>query len=228
MWLHGKGKKDKNSRTLQQYTLCYSKNKNYLNEWINKKQVQGTMSNPDNDSRGEWFSGSISFDEKRSSPNHRNFYSIKSPSGEVWTRQWQVSEEEMEDLLENNKIYFGLSPDFKNTPRIKMFKDEYIETIPDNIIESKGTTKSAIKELSDILGGEYFDNPKPTTLLGHLINISTKKTGVILDFFVGSGTTAHAVLALNKEDGGKRKFIVCPTMKIISLKKYAIREYKKL
>lgn len=133
MWLHGKGKKDKNSRTLQQYCLCYSYNRQVLEEWSVSKKISGKCSNPDNDIRGNWFSGSISFDEKRSNPDHENFFSITSPSGIVWTRQWQCSYDEMQDYLKNNKIWFGYSPDFNSVPRLKIFENEKSEVIPDNI-----------------------------------------------------------------------------------------------
>ena len=90
MWLHGKGKKTKQSRTLQQYVLCYTKNK-ITEEWIDYKYATGDFKNPDNDPRGDWFSGSISFDENRSNSNHNNYFEIKSPSGEIWKRQWLFS-----------------------------------------------------------------------------------------------------------------------------------------
>lgn len=88
MWLHGKGKKDSWSRTLQQHTLCYAKNKKKLRPFVEVEYSNWAKTNNDNDSRGNWFSGSISFSEKRSNPNHKNFYSITSPSGKVWTCQW--------------------------------------------------------------------------------------------------------------------------------------------
>ena len=209
MWLHGKGKKDSQSRTLQQYILCYAKNKNYLNEWTEEKFTDYDFKNPDNDEKGEWFSGSISFDEKRSNPLHENYYSITSPSGVVWKRQWQISKDEMDKLIAKGDIYFGLPPKYDNVPR-KKIRPSLIETIPSNIIKDKGTTKSAENELKLIFGFKIFDYPKPVSLIKHLINISTKDKGaIILDFFAGSGTTGHAVLELNKEDGGNRQFILC-------------------
>lgn len=209
MWLHGKGKKDSQSRTLQQYTLCYAKNKNYLNEWTEERFTDYDFKNPDNDEKGEWFSGSISFDEKRSNPLHENYYSITSPSGVVWKRQWQISKDEMDKLIAKGDIYFGLPPKYDNVPR-KKIRPSLIETIPSNIIKDKGTTKSAENELKFIFGFKIFDYPKPVSLIKHLINISTKdKDAIILDFFAGSGTTGHAVLELNKEDGGNRQFILC-------------------
>lgn len=220
MWLHGKGKKNKQSRTLQQYILAYSKiNRDILPAWISIREARGSFSNPDNDPRGEWFSGSISFSEERSNKRHENYYTITSPSGIEWTRQWQCTKDEMDEYLKENRIYFGLSPEYCNTPRIKIFPTDTLEIIPDNILPNVGTSRSAQKELDDMIykikneKGKLvskFDNPKPIELIKHLITISCEsKSSTILDFFAGSGTTGHAVLKLNAEDGGHRKFILC-------------------
>ena len=220
MWLHGKGKKNKQSRTLQQYILAYSKiERDLLRAWTSLKEAQGTFSNPDKDPRGDWFSGSISFSEERSNKNHNNYFSIVSPSGIVWTRQWMCTKEEMDQNLRDGKIYFGLPPAYSNTPRIKIFPSEVYEIIPDNILPNVGTTRSAQTELDKLLGKKTnekgkniskFDNPKPHELIEHLITIcNMTKSTTILDFFAGSGTTGHAVMKLNAEDGGSRKFILC-------------------
>ena len=101
MWLHGKGKKDTWSRTLVQHTLCYAYDKTKLKPFKEIEQTSWAKTNADNDPRGNGFSGSISFTEQRSNPNHKNFYSITSPSKKVWQRQWLVSREEMEKLIRN-------------------------------------------------------------------------------------------------------------------------------
>jgi len=124
MWLHGKGKKDSWSRTLQQYILCYAKNKNRLPSWSILSYANYKFENPDNDSRGDWFSGSVSFSEERSNKSHVNFFEIESPSGIKWKRQWQCSEEEMNDLLKQNKIFFGLPPKYNAVPRKKIFPND--------------------------------------------------------------------------------------------------------
>ena len=221
MWLHGKGKKNKQTRTLQQYILGYCKiDRDVLPAWNLVRGAKGNFSNPDNDPRGEWFSGSISFSEERSNKNHANYFTIKSPSGIEWTRQWQCSREEMDQYLNENKIYFGLAPEYNNTPRIKIFPDDTYEVIPDNICPNVGTSRSAQKDLDDIIDKKLnekgklvskFDNPKPVDLINHLISICSGENQniTILDFFAGSGTTGHAVLKLNAEDGGHRKFILC-------------------
>jgi len=210
MWLHGKGKKDTWSRTLQQHTLCYAKNKKCLKPFKEIEYTSWAKKNVDKDPRGNWFSGSISFTEERSNPKHHNFYSITSPSGKVWTRQWQCSKEEMDKLIADNRIFWGLSPLFDAVPRKKIFDDSPEEVIPRNIIEQVETTRSAQKHLDDLLGEKsVFDNPKPVDLISHLIEITQMpKDALVMDFFAGSGTTFEAVCELNSRDGGKRRCIL--------------------
>ncbi len=224
MWLHGKGKKDTWSRTLQQHTLCYAKNKKHLKAFCEIEETSWAKTNPDNDSRGNWFSGSISFTEKRSNPNHKNYYSIKSPSGIEWTRQWMVNQEEMKKLLSENKIYFGPAPEYKGVPRVKIFNNEQTEVIPKNIIDCTDSTRKAQKKLDELLGYKdskthAFDNPKPVDLIEHLIEITDMKNdALIMDFFAGSGTTFEAVSSLNARDGGKRRCILIQKAEAIQIK----------
>lgn len=210
MWLHGKGKKDSWSRTLQQHTLCYAKSKTKLKSFCEIEYSTWAKKNVDNDPRGNWFSGSISFSENRSNPNHKNFYSIVSPSGKVWKRQWLCSQEEMNLLIEQGKIYWGTSPLFNKVPRVKIFNDNPQKIIPKNIIDCVESTRKAQQHLDNLLQKEkIFDNPKPVELIKHLLKITQmKKDAVVLDFFAGSGTTLEAVLQLNKEDCGTRKCVL--------------------
>ncbi len=210
MWLHGKGKKDRWSRTLQQHTLCYAKDRHFLQPFADFISTEWATSNADSDPRGNWFSGSISFTEKRSNPNHKNYYTIKSPSGIKWTRQWLVSEDEMNELLSQNKIFFGKAPEFNKVPRVKIFNQENTKIIPKNIIDCTESTRKAQTHLDNILGAKkIFDNPKPVDLISHLISITQNKNdALIMDFFAGSGTTLESVLELNNLDGGSRKCIL--------------------
>ena len=210
MWLHGKGKKDTWSRTLQQHTLCYAKDKRHLAAFTETAQTEWATKNADNDPRGNWFSGSVSFSEKRSNPKHKNFFTITSPSGIKWTRQWQRTRQEMDALLADNRIYFGPAPDYKGVPRIKIFNQDTQEIIPRNIIDCVDSTRHAQAHLDELLGQKgLFDNPKPVELISHLIEItSMRKDALIMDFFAGSGTTFEAVCQLNKKDGGTRHTIL--------------------
>ncbi len=210
MWLHGKGKKDTWSRTLQQHTLCYAKDKSCLAPFTETAQTQWATKNVDNDPRGNWFSGSVSFSEKRSNPKHNNYFSITSPSGKVWTRQWQRTREEMDQLLADNRIWFGPAPQYDAVPRIKIFNEDTQEIIPRNIIDCVESTRHAQSHLDELLGQKgLFDNPKPVELISHLIEITgMRKDALIMDFFAGSGTTFESVCRLNKKDGGTRHTIL--------------------
>ena len=209
MWLHGKGKKDSWSRTMQQYILAYAKDKNYLKEWRDEDYVNYEFTNPDNDPKGKWFSGSLSFSEERSNYLHPNYYTIVSPTGVKWTRQWQVSKNEMNELINNGDISWGDPVKKDGVPRQKI-RPSKIDIIPCNIIDKCGTTKSAENDLKEILPNCTFDYPKPVGLIKKLIKITQMSTNInILDFYAGSGTTGQAVLELNKEDNGKRRFILC-------------------
>lgn len=199
IWLHGKGKKDIHSRTLQQYIFCYAKNKQKLSPWTQRvlKSYSPTK-NPDNDPRGDWFSGSISFSESRSNPNHPNFFSIVSPTGKQWNRQWLCTKEKMADHLRNNNIYFGPEPTQDRVPRLKMFS--FVdEIIPTNILKDCGTTRSAQKRLDTLLGEKNaFLYPKPVPLCKKLIELATEPGDLVLDFFGGSATTLHAAIELER------------------------------
>lgn len=210
MWLHGKGKKDTWSRTLTENNLCFAKNKNKLKPFTEILETSWATVNADNDPRGPWFSGSISFSEKRSSPKHKNFFTVTSPGGIVWKRQWQCTKEEMDELLSDNRIYFGPAPEYKNVPREKIFNGKKEKIIPKNIVENVGSTRDAQNHLDEILGVKgAFDNPKPVGLVEHFIKIACMKNDItVMDFFAGSGTTAEAVENLNKADGGKRNCIL--------------------
>jgi adenine-specific DNA-methyltransferase len=161
--------------------------------------------NPDNDKRGPWFSGSVSFSEDRSNKNHPNYYQITSPSGIVWERQWQCPEDEMRDYLNEKKIYFGTSPKYDNVPRLKIFPTDKEEIIPPNIFDDVGTTRQAQKYLDSLFNiDNLFDNPKPVDLIKKIIEMSTEEKDIILDSFAGSGTSAEATISIE----GNRKFIL--------------------
>ena len=210
MWLHGKGKKDNWSRTMQQSNLCYAKNKKKLKPFLDFEYTSWAKTNSDNDSRGPWFSGSISFDEKRSNPKHPNYYKIVSPSGIEWQRQWLIPQEEMQKLISQNKIYWGKAPKYNNVPRQKIFNGEKTEIIPKNIIDCAQTTREAQNHVDTLLNEQgSFDNPKPVDLIKHLIKITNmQNNSIIMDFFAGSGTTLEAVHQLNREDNGTRNCVV--------------------
>jgi adenine-specific DNA-methyltransferase len=162
--------------------------------------------NPDSDPRGPWVSGNMSMTESISKKGGRNYYTIESPSRKKWTRQWKFPRAEYEKLKQDNKIYWG--PEGNNVPRLKVFPDEPKRVYVSSIIAEKGTAKSATVEVAKLLGYNVFSNPKPVELIQYLIDAARTEHGIVMDFFAGSGTTAHAVLAQNAVDGGDRSFIL--------------------
>ena len=110
-------------------------------------------------------------------------------------------------MEKNGFLYFGKSQD--NVPRIKIFENLEKEFYLNSILRGFGTSSSAKDELLNILKNrKIFDTPKPVKLVKELIRVTTLKNNFILDFFSGSATTAHAVMELNVEDSGDRKYIM--------------------
>lgn len=207
----GRDGKMKNTTTYRidhEYVIvCFKKNKN-LNKLLEKPNFKGELDNPDKDLRGDWLSGSISRKETASNPNHKNYYEVTSPSEKKHKRQWDISKEDFIKLDKDGRIYWGATGN--NVPRIKIFESEERSITPYSILLNQGTTTEGTKEVNEILNGDYSGmRPKPTTLVQTLIQLSSKKNSIVLDFFAGTGTTAHAVLKQNKKDGGKRKVIIC-------------------
>ena len=209
MWLHGKGKKDSWSRTLQQYIVAYAKNKSKLEPWTEKKICNYDFKNPDNDPKGPWFSGSLSFSEERSNPKSPKYYTIKSPSGIEWTRQWMISKEQMEKLIADGNISFGKAPEYNGVPRIKIRPGASISVIPNNIIEDCNTTRGAENYLSSLFGSKCFSYPKPYELIQKLASFMNLQNATVMDFFSGSATTAESIIRHNLQNpGSNTKFIM--------------------
>ena len=209
----GRDGKMKNTTTFRndhEYILVCYKNEHKLNKSFELPQWENDYGNPDNDIRGPYKPGSISNKESASNPNHPNYYSVISPSGKVFTRQFNVPKDEFDKLNNDNRIYWGKNGDA--VPAIKIFVNEKrIVTTSSIIDDKKCTTTEGSKELSGIMQEENIGNqlrPKPSALIKKLIVLGSQQSSIILDFFSGSATTAHAIMQLNAEDGGKRKFIM--------------------
>ena len=116
----------------------------------------------------------------------------------------------MNELIADNRIFWGTAPAYDKVPRVKIFNEDTTEVIPRNIINCTESTRAAQHHLDELLGQSgAFDNPKPVSLIKHLIEISRQPTdAIIMDFFAGSGTTFEAVCELNKNDNGKRRCIL--------------------
>ena len=184
----------------------------YLREPRNEKS-DAIYENPDDDQRGPWTSVSYVNPATRSQrPNL--VYEITNPfSGEKVSHPnnaWKYELEEHRKHVAEKRLWWGKDGGLKY-PRLKKFLSEVaVGLVPVDLWKhgDTGTTDEGSKELERLLGRATFDNPKPTRLLKRIIRLCSEDGDIVLDSFAGSGTTAHAVLALNKEDGGNRRFIL--------------------
>jgi adenine-specific DNA-methyltransferase len=166
--------------------------------------LTGNFTNPDNDPKGPWASKPW----KSGSAQTGTRYKITTPTGKVYDEEWLGTPDTFDALLNDGRIFFSKGGD--GLPRKKYYESERIEEgqIAHNFWshEEFGSNQDASREIGEI--DLAFDNPKPSRLIKAIVKIFSQKDALILDSFAGSGTTAHAVLALNKEDGGNRKFIL--------------------
>ena len=168
--------------------------------------------NPDNDPRGDWKSDPATAQAGHATQSQ--FYTLVAPNGkkhEVQSgRCWVYTEEVMNEAIKDKRIWFGESGN--NVPRIKTYLNAKERgLVPETIwFASEVSTNEAAKvELKQIFGGRAaFETPKPWQLIERVLQVASDKDSIILDSFAGSGATAHAVLNLNKEDGGNRKVIL--------------------
>ena len=194
------------------YIVCYAKDVDLAicNGIPRSSEADARYSNPDNDPRGVWQSDNLSVGPAIEA----NIYPITTPSGRVVEppagRSWRLSANAFAERLRQNRIWFG--SDGNGVPRMKRFLSELRKTgvTPMTIwkYEEVGHSQDATKALAEMFDGKkYFDYPKPVDLIKRCISLYSSPDSLILDFFSGSATTAHAVMQLNTEDGGKRKYI---------------------
>jgi adenine-specific DNA-methyltransferase len=188
---------------VHEYIVAYQRSNKF--SFLGEPRSLEGFSNPDNDPRGPWRNTNIKSTVKDKS---QAFTIIDPKMGNSFTDTWAYSKKEIERLIKENYLIF---PKNKNGQvRKKEFYNEFKrENIPIKSSWGLFDNQKNTEMLKDILGDAIFLNPKPLDLLIYLFKSTTKKDAVILDFMAGSGTTAHAVLKLNKEDGGNRKFILC-------------------
>lgn len=198
------------------YLLIYAKDKETWRPNLLERtdDMNSRYENPDNDPRGPWKPGDLSA---------RNYYSegtypITCPSGRIIPgppggNYWRIKERKFWEMHEDKRIWWG--EDGNNVPSIKRFLSEVKQgRVPQTLWEydEVGHTQDAKKELLAILdfasSGDVFVTPKPVALLSRVLELATTEHSIVLDSFAGSATTAHAVLAANKKDGGDRKFIL--------------------
>uniref|UniRef100_UPI0035A06143 site-specific DNA-methyltransferase n=1 Tax=Neisseria weixii TaxID=1853276 RepID=UPI0035A06143 len=196
--------------TMHDHILCFSKNKDIWrpNLLERSEEQNARYSNPDNDPRGDWKASDFSV--KTYSANYD--FPITTPSGRIVnpppSRSWRTSRENFEKLLSDNRVWFGSSGN--NVPAIKKFLSEVKQGITPSTLwfrDDVGDNQEAAKNIRDLFDVPPFDTPKPIRLLDRILKLSANPNDLILDFFSGSGTTAHAVMQLNAEDGGNRRYI---------------------
>jgi adenine-specific DNA-methyltransferase len=193
----------RNLSTIHEYVLCYARStRTQLNKLVPEID-ESNFINPDKDPRGPYVT--MPCTNKGGAK-----YAITTPTGKKYIDEWRFKEETYSNLLKDNRIVFPNKGNGK--PRYKLFYSEKLKkgVIPNTWWDDSASNQEATIELKAIFNGKViFNNPKPTGLIKKIIQLSTSKTGVVLDFMAGSGTTGHAVLDLNKEDRGSRRFILC-------------------
>jgi adenine-specific DNA-methyltransferase len=194
------------------FILCYAKeiNSAVCNGLPRSGESDSRYSNPDNDPRGPWTSGDLSVGPAVES----RIYEIITPSGRKVMPPsgycWRLDQKTFEQYKNDNRIWFGESGD--NVPRIKRFLSEVKQGITPMTIwkyTDVGSSQDATKELKKIFDGKaFFDYPKPVELIKRCIELYADDSCIVMDFFSGSATTAQAVMELNADDGGQRRFIL--------------------
>ena len=193
------------------YIVCFARNIGLLDKLSLKRNeaADARYKNPDNDPRGIWQSDNFSVGPA----NQKNIYEIITPSGRRVLPpsgySWRFSEKKTQELIADNRVWFGASG--SGVPRYKRFLSEVKDGVTPMTVwkyTDVGHSQDATKEVKNLFDGvAYFDYPKPVKLIKQLASLCTDGNDIILDFFSGSGTTAHAVAELNAEDGGNRRWI---------------------
>lgn len=206
---------DGNGLNIQhEYLLCYARDKQVA-KFKGYEKAFEEYSNPDNDPNGIWCSG----DPSAKSGGPSTYFPIVNPiNGHVdyppKGRYWAFSKETLELYIKEGRIKFKVS--CKNNQRGFIFK-RYAERMENknnpvdtlHFADNSYMNSVATTELKNLFETQKFNYPKPVDFIKDIIRFAARKNGIVLDFFAGSGTTGHAVMKLNAEDDGKRKFILC-------------------
>ena len=211
----------KNFAPVHDYILVYAKNLNsiklnkvpYSEEFIKK-----TFKNPDNDPRGPYQTGPLA----RPANSSNREYELELPNGRKISAKWSCSQETFNKYVSENRLVIPRGGE--GMPRIKIFLSELEGQIPNTWLDNIATNDEGSKEIENIFGSNaFFSFPKPTNLIKYLLNIGSNEDSIILDFFSGSATTAHATMQLNSEDNGNRKFIMVQLFELTDKKSEAYK-----
>ena len=193
------------------FCLIYAKNLEYFDMHLlpRSEKQNKDYKNPDNDPRGPWKVGNLTVGPAV----EKQIYPIVGPTGRTFLPPsgycWRFSKEKFELMVKDNRIWFGA--DGNNSPVPKLFLSEVQDGVTPMTVwtfEEVGHGQEATRELRDLMDAAVFTSPKPIRYITRFLQIGSNKDSIILDFFSGSATTAHAVMKLNAEDGGHRKFIM--------------------
>jgi adenine-specific DNA-methyltransferase len=206
---------DKVIAAIHDYIIIYAKKFDniVLNLKIRSHEQLKRYKNPDKHPKGKWASDNLMANVKGGRYVPSLYFPITNPNtGEKHypssNGNWRFNEEKINSLLKNDEIYFGENG--KGRPKLKRFLSDVKDGVSYSTIwDFVPLNNSGSSEIANLLGNlNIFDTPKPAGLIEELLNLGSNKNDIVLDFFSGSSTTAHAVLNLNKEDGGSRKFIM--------------------
>jgi adenine-specific DNA-methyltransferase len=204
-----------------EYVLVYSRNANNsdLNLRERGEEQLARYKNPDNHPKGQWIPGDLMANVKGGRFVESLYFPIKNPkTGEdhfpgtpASKGNWRFNKDKIARLFASNEISFG--EDGLGRPKLKRFlRDVKMGMTYPTIWDFVPFNTTGSEEMSALFGDmKAFDNPKPSGLMTELLKLGTRQDSIVLDSFAGSGTTAHAVLALNKKDGGNRRFILVET-----------------
>ncbi|HPD46412.1 MAG TPA: site-specific DNA-methyltransferase [Anaerohalosphaeraceae bacterium] len=199
---------------MHDYIIAYQRSEEFNRNLLprSEKQLQ-RYSNADNDPRGPWSSDNYISNKSRTE-RPTLWYAIKHPkTGEdVWPDEnavWRYAKEKHLIMEKENRLYWGPDLSYKR-PRLKRFLSEIQPGIVPSTwwpFQDVGHNDEGQKETALLLGKKVFSTPKPVRLMKRLLEIGSSEDCIVLDFFAGSGATAHSVMQLNEEDGGNRRFI---------------------
>lgn len=204
------GMSDNNLSTDHEYVLVYYKSFKFIFKGLEKQFNKYT--NLDGDPRGNWIADNLTVGMTASMRPNQAYDLVDPKTGNIFkcnpNRVWAYVPESMNKLIADGRVLFP--KDASKRPMLKRFQDELKSTfnpLSSLLQEFVGLNTEATKLLQEIMGGAIFDYSKPISLLNLLLKQVSGKKDIIMDFFSGSATTAHAVMRLNAEDGGRRKYI---------------------
>ncbi|MUG68534.1 site-specific DNA-methyltransferase [Paenibacillus campinasensis] len=197
----------KNVAIQGEYVLSYSKTDEFefqaeplSQDYINNSYNEPTKEYPD----GKWRPVPITVSKGLSGGGYH--YKIVTPGGKIHDRLWAYPESGYKRLLKEGRVYFG--KDLNGVPQRVIYAHESKGQPTTNYWDNTSSNKEGKKEILNLFGDSFFDTPKPTALIERLLKLATKNGDLVLDFFSGSATTAHAVMQLNAEEKGNRRFLM--------------------